>query len=96
MSPSRLHSRKAVALHRRGVHHGLPSAEFGVVTEQPTLDWDAALARKTQTVEGVVRGLGGLLKKKGVEVITGYGRLAGGQRSRSKAKTAGARSREVR
>ena len=53
------------------------AAEFGVVTEQPTLDWEAALARKTQTVEGLVRGLDGLLKKKGVEVITGYGRLAG-------------------
>lgn len=53
------------------------AAEFGVVTEQPTLDWEAALARKTQTVEGLVRGLGGLLQKKGVEVISGYGRLAG-------------------
>ena len=53
------------------------AAEFGVVSEQPTLDWSAALARKNQTVEGLVRGLGGLLKKKGVEVITGYGRLAG-------------------
>jgi dihydrolipoamide dehydrogenase len=41
------------------------------------LDWEAALARKNQTVEGLVRGLGGLLKKKGVEVIEGYGRLAG-------------------
>jgi dihydrolipoamide dehydrogenase len=53
------------------------AAEFGVITEQPSLDWAAALARKNQTVEGLVRGLGGLLKKKGVEVITGYGRLAG-------------------
>lgn len=53
------------------------AAEFGVIAEQPTLDWTAALARKDQTVEGLVRGLGGLLKKKGVEVITGYGRLAG-------------------
>ncbi len=53
------------------------AAEFGVVTEQPTLDWEAALARKNQTVEGLVRGLGGLLQKKGVEVISGYGRLAG-------------------
>ena len=53
------------------------AAEFGVIAEQPTLDWSAALARKDQTVEGLVRGLGGLLKKKGVEVITGYGRLAG-------------------
>ncbi len=53
------------------------SAEFGVLTEQPTLDWKAALARKNQTVEGVVRGLGGLLKQKGVDVITGVGKLAG-------------------
>ncbi len=53
------------------------AAEFGVIADQPTLDWDAALARKNQTVEGLVRGLGGLLKQKGVEVATGYGRLAG-------------------
>ena len=53
------------------------SAEFGVITEQPTLDWKAALARKNQTVEGLVRGLAGLLKQKGVEVVTGVGKLAG-------------------
>jgi dihydrolipoamide dehydrogenase len=53
------------------------SAEFGVITEQPSLDWKAALARKNQTVEGLVRGLGGLLKQKGVDVITGVGKLAG-------------------
>lgn len=54
------------------------AAEFGVVTSQAQLDWGAALARKNQTVEGLVRGLGGLLKKRGVEVIEGYGKLAGG------------------
>jgi dihydrolipoamide dehydrogenase len=53
------------------------AAEFGVITEQPSLDWGAALARKEQTVEGLVRGLGGLLEKKGVDVITGFGRIAG-------------------
>jgi len=53
------------------------AAEFGVVTEQPSLDWPAALARKNQTVEALVRGLAGLLKKKGVEIITGVGKLAG-------------------
>jgi dihydrolipoamide dehydrogenase len=53
------------------------AAEFGVIADQPTLDWEAALARKNQTVEGLVRGLGGLLKAKGVEVVSGYGRLAG-------------------
>ncbi|MFQ5523087.1 MAG: dihydrolipoyl dehydrogenase [Acidimicrobiia bacterium] len=53
------------------------AAEFGVVTDQPTLDWEAALARKKQTVEGLVRGLGGLLKQRKAEVIEGYGKLAG-------------------
>ncbi len=53
------------------------AAEFGVVTDQPTLDWGAALARKKQTVEGLVRGLGGLLKQRQVEIIDGYGKLAG-------------------
>lgn len=54
------------------------AAEFGVNTSQPELDWQAALARKNQTVEGLVRGLGGLLKSRGVEVVTGFGKLAGG------------------
>lgn len=53
------------------------AAEYGVITEQPTLDWPAALARKDQAVEGLVNGLAGLLKRKGVEVINGLGRLAG-------------------
>lgn len=54
------------------------AAEFGVTTSQPELDWQAALARKNQAVEGLVRGLGGLLKGRGVEVVKGFGRLAGG------------------
>lgn len=53
------------------------AAEFGVNASQPELDWQAALARKNQTVEGLVRGLGGLLKARGVEVITGFGKLDG-------------------
>lgn len=53
------------------------AAEFGVVTSQPQMDWSAARARKDQTVEGLVRGLGGLLKKRGVDVIEGFGKLSG-------------------
>jgi len=53
------------------------AAEFGVVASQPEIDWAAALARKNQTVEGLVRGLSGLLKQRGVEVINGFGKLAG-------------------
>ena len=53
------------------------AAEFGINTSQPQIDWAAALARKNQTVEGLVRGLGGLLKARGVDVVTGFGTLAG-------------------
>lgn len=56
------------------------AAEFGVIASQPSIDWEAALARKNQTVEGLVRGLGGLLEKRGVEILTGFGRLAGAGR----------------
>jgi len=53
------------------------AADFGVITSQPEIDWAAALARKNQTVDGMVRGLGGLLKQRNVEVIEGVGRLTG-------------------
>jgi dihydrolipoamide dehydrogenase len=53
------------------------AAEYGVVTSGPQLDWPAALAKKNQTVDGVVRGLAGLLKQRGVEVVEGVGKLTG-------------------
>ena len=53
------------------------AAEFGVNASQPEMDWQAGLARKNQSVEGLVRGLGGLLKKAGVEVVNGFGKLFG-------------------
>lgn len=56
------------------------AAEYGVVASQPQLDWPAALAKKNKTVEAVVRGLAGLLKQRGVEVIEGVGKLAGPKR----------------
>jgi dihydrolipoamide dehydrogenase len=53
------------------------ASDFGVITSEPTLDWDAAKARKSQTVEGLLRGLSGLLKQRKVEVVQGRGRLDG-------------------
>ncbi len=54
------------------------AAGFGVtVTGDVTFDWGAGLARKNKIVEGLVKGLSGLLKQRNVEVITGHGRLAG-------------------
>ncbi len=54
------------------------AAEFGVEASAPSLNWQAALARKQQVVDGLVRGLSGLLKARKVDVIDGYGRLVDG------------------
>lgn len=56
------------------------AAEYGVVTSEPKLDWAAALAKKNKTVDGVVRGLAGLLKQRKVDVVQGTGKLAGPNR----------------
>lgn len=53
------------------------AADFGVVTDDPRFDWPVALARKNRIVNGLVRGLAGLLRYRKVEVIRGRGRLAG-------------------
>ena len=53
------------------------ASDFGIMTSEPTIDWEAAKARKVQAVESLVRGLGGLLKQRKVDVVTGKGRLEG-------------------
>lgn len=50
---------------------------FGVEAGDPTLDWSTALARKNEIVSGLTRGLAGLLKTRGAEIINGFGRLDG-------------------
>ena len=54
------------------------SEEFGVSSTEPTLDWTAALSRKNQIVDGLVSGLSGLLKTRGVVVHEGTGRIVDG------------------
>lgn len=56
------------------------AGDFGVMTSAPELDWTAALARKDRVVNQLVTGLGGLLRRRGVEVFSGRGRLAGAGR----------------
>ena len=56
------------------------AADFGVITDDPRFDWPVALARKNRIVNGLVRGLAGLLRHRKVEVIRGRGRLAGAGR----------------
>lgn len=53
------------------------ASDFGVISSPPELDWKAALDRKNATVEGLLKGLAGLLKARKVDVIEGFGTLAG-------------------
>lgn len=65
-------------LHTAEVFHQVAHAgDHGVITSAPTLDWGKALERKGRVVNQLFTGLQGLLKKRGVEVIAGTGRLAG-------------------
>jgi dihydrolipoamide dehydrogenase len=52
---------------------------FGVEVGDPKLDWLAALARKNTIVDGLVKGLSGLLKVRGVDVFAGLGRIVAGR-----------------
>ncbi len=52
------------------------AGEFGVITSEPEFAWPKALERKNMIVEGLVGGLSGMLKQRGVEVIDGYGRIS--------------------
>lgn len=53
------------------------AGDFGVVTDDPRFDWPVALTRKDRIVNGLVRGLAGLLRYRKVDVVKGRGRLAG-------------------
>ncbi len=53
------------------------AGDFGVVTDDPRFDWPVALIRKDRIVNGLVRGLAGLLRHRKVDVVKGRGRLAG-------------------
>lgn len=53
------------------------ASDFGVVTSAPEIDWAAALDKKNDTVNRIVKGLEGTLTKRNVEVVQGRGRLDG-------------------
>ena len=52
-------------------------APFGVVADKIGVDWSAALGRKTEVVDKLVKGVEGLLKAGGVTLVRGTGSLAG-------------------
>ena len=51
--------------------------EFGIVSKEFSLDWQAILARKTKVVTRLAKGVEFLLKKNKVEMIHGYAKIAG-------------------
>jgi len=53
------------------------AGEFGVKTAAPTVDFAGVQKRKNRVVRTNARGIEFLMKKNGVKVVTGMGRLAG-------------------
>ena len=53
--------------------------EFGVLADQPTVDFSASQARKQKVVGQLHRGLAGLLKSRTVTVVDGHGTLRPGR-----------------
>jgi len=51
------------------------ASEYGVETSIPAVDWSAVIARKDKVVALLQRGVEGLFKKRGIDVVTGRGRL---------------------
>ena len=60
--------------------HVSEAADFGVMVDQPGLDWGVSLERKQKIVDQLVGGLGSLLKSRKVTVFDGHGRLHEGRR----------------
>ncbi len=55
------------------------ASSFGISAGAPTIDFGVAQARKQKVVDQLVGGLAGLLKKRKVTVVKGFGRLATGR-----------------
>ena len=55
----------------------LHAGEFGLEVGEVRVDWERVQRRKSGIVRQLAGGVAGLLKKHGVEVVTGWGRLAG-------------------
>ena len=63
--------------------HLKQAAEYGIDNvDGRTLNWDAVQKRKTSIVDKHTKGLGFLMKKNKVTVISGYGRLTGARQRR--------------
>jgi dihydrolipoamide dehydrogenase len=61
---------------KRHVEH---SADFGIVSSSPTVDFAVTQARKQKIVAGLVGGIAAMCKGRKVEVLNGVGSLGGGR-----------------
>ncbi len=55
--------------------HVAHAAEFGIDSSPPVVNFEVAQARKQRIVDGIVKGLGGLIKSKKITVLDGVGSL---------------------
>ena len=55
--------------------HVNEASEYGINAGETSIDWSASLARKDKIVDGLISGLGSLLKSRKVTVLDGHGRL---------------------
>ncbi len=62
---------ETAAVHRHVAH----AADFGINAGAPSVDFAVTQARKQKIVDGLVKGIGGLLKGRKVTVFTGVGSL---------------------
>lgn len=53
------------------------AAEFGIAVAEPQVDWQAISERRRKVVKTLTGGVAGLLRKNGIELIEGEGRLTG-------------------
>jgi len=53
------------------------ASEFGITVGEPEVDWKAVSERRRRVIKTLTGGVAGLLKKNGIELIEGEGRLAG-------------------
>jgi len=58
--------------------HVSNAKEFGVLVDQPGLDWSVTMARKQKVIDGLWKGLQGLLKGRKVTTYLGKGTLQPG------------------
>jgi dihydrolipoamide dehydrogenase len=61
------------------MRHVAHAADFGVQSSAPTIDFSVSQARKAKIVEGLWKGLSGLIKSRKVDFFTGTGTLGAGK-----------------